>query len=242
MSVFQRMFKVGEAKVNQIVDKMEKPEVMLDQAIRDKHKQISEAKKSVMSVIATERQTKAQLDKDRNEQANWEAKAEQALKAGREDLAVKALERATEHQQKADGLQDIWQSQRDNVDQLKQEITKMEDELAEFKRNKDFIIAQAKTAEVKKQIYEAKANIKNPYGDWTVIAFSEDENTYSPHLALVSNVEQEDQVQPLLVRIHSECMTGDIFGSLRCDCGEQLAYALEHIGNMGGILIYLRQE
>jgi phage shock protein A len=155
------MFKVGEAKVNQIVDKLEKPEVMLEQAIRDKHKQISEAKKSVMNVIATERQTKAQLDKDRNEQANWEAKAEQALKAGREDLAVKALERATEHQNKADGLQGIWQNQRDNVDQLKQEITKMEDELAEFKRNKDFIIAQAKTAEVKKQIYEAKANIKN---------------------------------------------------------------------------------
>ncbi len=161
MSVFQRIFKVGEAKVNQIVDSLEKPEVMLDQAIRDKEKQISNAKKSVMNVIATERQTKAQLDKDRNEQANWEAKAEQALKAGREDLAVKALERATEHQKKADNLQGIWQSQRDNVDQLKQEITKMEDELAEFRRNKDFIIAQAKTAEVKKQIYEAKANIKN---------------------------------------------------------------------------------
>ncbi|MBN1482545.1 PspA/IM30 family protein [candidate division KSB1 bacterium] len=161
MSVFQRMFKVGEAKVNELVDKMEKPEVMLDQAIRDKEKQISTAKKSVMNVIATERQTKAQLDRERNEQTTWEAKAEQALKSGREDLAVKALERAAEHQKKADDLQGIWQSQRDNVDQLKVEITKMEDELAEFRRNKDFIIAQAKTAEVKKQIYEAKAKIKN---------------------------------------------------------------------------------
>ena len=161
MSVFQRIFKVGEAKVNQIVDGLEKPEVMLDQAIRDKDKQISEAKKSVMSVIATERQTKAQLDKEREEQKNWEKRAEDALKAGREDLAVKALERGTEHQKKADGLKGIWQSQRTNVDQLKQEIVKLEDELAEFRRNKDFIIAQAKTAQVKKQIYEAKANIKN---------------------------------------------------------------------------------
>ena len=161
MSVFQRIFKVGEAKVNQIVDGLEKPEVMLDQAIRDKDKQISEAKKSVMSVIATERQTKAQLDKERDEQKSWEKRAEDALKAGREDLAVKALERGTEHQRKADGLKGIWQSQRTNVEQLKQEITKLEDEVAEFKRNKDFIIAQAKTAQVKKQIYEAKANIKN---------------------------------------------------------------------------------
>jgi len=161
MSVFQRMFKVGEAKVNQLVDSMEKPEVMLDQAIRDKDKQISNAKKSVMSVIATERQTKSQLDKERDEQQTWESKAEAAVKAGREDLAVKALERAAEHQKKADDLQGIWQSQRDNVDQLKQEITKLEDELAEFRRNKDFIIAQAKTADVKKQIYQAKANIKS---------------------------------------------------------------------------------
>lgn len=161
MSVFQRIFKVGEAKVNQIVDSMEKPEVMLDQAIRDKEKQISNAKKSVMSVIATERQTKAQLDKEREEQKNWEKRAEDALKAGREDLAVKALERGTEHQKKADDLKGIWQSQRTNVDQLKQEITKLEDEIAEFKRNKDFIIAQAKTAQVKKQIYEAKSKIKN---------------------------------------------------------------------------------
>ena len=157
MSVFQRIFKVGEAGVNQLVDKLERPEVMLEQAIRDKEKQISTAKKSVMNVIATERQTKAQLDKERDEQTTWEAKAEQALKAGREDLAVKALERASEHQKKADSLEGVWQGQRENVDQLKLEITKMEDELAEFKRNKDFIIAQSKTAQVKKQIYEAKA-------------------------------------------------------------------------------------
>ena len=66
MSVFKRLFKVGEAKANQIVDSMEKPELMLEQAIKDKAKQIGEAKKSVMSVIATERQTKALLLKEHN--------------------------------------------------------------------------------------------------------------------------------------------------------------------------------
>ncbi len=161
MSVFQRIFKVGEAKMNQFVDNIEKPEVMLDQAIRDKEKQIGQAKKAVMEVIATERQTKAQLDKERLEQNNWEQRAEDAMKAGREDLAVKALERGNGHQTRADELEGIWKQQRVNVDQLKQEIVKMEDELAEFRRNKDFIIAQAKTSEVKKQIYEAKAKIKS---------------------------------------------------------------------------------
>jgi len=161
MSIFSRIFKVGEAKANQLVDKMEKPELMLEQAIKDKSKQISDAKRSVMQVIATERQTRAQLLKEQNEKQNWESKAQQALKAGNEELAVKALNRAQEHEQKATSLESTWKSQKTNVDQLKVEIVKMEDELAEFKRNKDFIIAQAKTAEVKKQIYEAKAKISN---------------------------------------------------------------------------------
>jgi phage shock protein A len=161
MSIFSRIFKIGEAKANKIVDELEKPELMLDQAIRDKEKQISDVKKSVMSVIATERQTKGMLDQEKAEQKNWEQKAEAALKAGKEDLAVKALNRAHEHEQKATTLDTNWKNQRANVDKLKQEIVKLEDELAEFRRNKDFIIAQSKTADVKKQIYEAKAKIKN---------------------------------------------------------------------------------
>ena len=161
MSVFRRIFKIGEAAVNKAVDNMEKPELMLEQAIRDKEKQISDVKKAVMSVIATERQTKGMLDQEKAEQKNWEQKAEAALKAGKEDLAVKAVARSNEHEKKAGTLDTQWKDQRANVDRLKQEIVKLENELAEFKRNKDFIIAQSKTAQVKKQIYEAKAKIKN---------------------------------------------------------------------------------
>jgi 3,4-dihydroxy 2-butanone 4-phosphate synthase/GTP cyclohydrolase II len=48
---------------------------------------------------------------------------------------------------------------------------------------------------------------------------------------------------PVLVRVHSECLTGDVFGSMRCDCGPQLAKAMEHIGSeQHGVLIYMRQE
>jgi len=159
MSIFSRIFKVGEAKANQLVDKMEKPELMLEQAIKDKAKQIKEAKHSVMAVIATERQTKALLLKEQNEKTNWEGKAQHALKAGNEPLALKALNRSQEHDNKSVSLETSWKSQKASTDQLKIEIVKMEDELSEFKRNKDFIIAQAKTAEVKKQIYQAKAKM-----------------------------------------------------------------------------------
>ena len=61
-----------------------------------------------------------------------------------------------------------------------------------------------------------------------------------PHIALVSRPFNKNEVQT--VRIHSECMTGDVFGSIRCECGEQLDFAMNWFGKKGGVLIYLRQE
>ncbi len=159
MSIFSRLFKVGQASANQIVDKFEKPELMLEQAMKDKDKQIREAKQAIQQCIATERQTKAHLEKEKVEKFNWEQKAEAAMRAGREDLAIKALERASEHEQRVAAMEPNWKGQRESVEELKKEIIEMENQLAEFRRNKDFIIAQSKSAQVKKDIYEAKARI-----------------------------------------------------------------------------------
>ncbi len=61
------------------------------------------------------------------------------------------------------------------------------------------------------------------------------------HLALVMGTIQPEE--PVLVRVHSECITGDVFSSLRCDCGPQLRLAMETISRVGkGVLVYLRQE
>ncbi|MFT4175771.1 MAG: bifunctional 3,4-dihydroxy-2-butanone-4-phosphate synthase/GTP cyclohydrolase II [Luteolibacter sp.] len=62
----------------------------------------------------------------------------------------------------------------------------------------------------------------------------------SHHLALTHG--EIDPEKPTLVRVHSECLTGDVFHSQRCDCGGQLAAAMEHISKEGGVLLYLRQE
>ncbi len=161
MSIFSRIFKIGQASANKVVEKFEKPELMLEQAIADKEKQIREMKQSVQHVIATERQTKAQLEKEKAEKFQWEQKAEAAMRSGREDLAVKALERASEHESRAASLEPSWQGQQSSVAELKQEVIKMEAEAAEYRRNKDFIIAQSKAAQVKKDIYEAKAKMTN---------------------------------------------------------------------------------
>ena len=85
----------------------------------------------------------------------------------------------------------------------------------------------------------AEARMPTEWGEFTLIAFGE-EGMPEPHVALIRP--QQTEGEPVQVRIHSECMTGDTFGSTRCDCGAQLHAALEAIGREGGVLVYLRQE
>jgi 3,4-dihydroxy 2-butanone 4-phosphate synthase/GTP cyclohydrolase II len=86
----------------------------------------------------------------------------------------------------------------------------------------------------------AEAKLPTRYGEFTAIAYKSDIDP-DEHLALVmGDITSEE---PVLVRVHSECLTGDVFGSLRCDCGEQVSLALEAIGKEGrGVLLYMRQE
>ncbi|MCK4846938.1 MAG: GTP cyclohydrolase II, partial [Deltaproteobacteria bacterium] len=87
----------------------------------------------------------------------------------------------------------------------------------------------------------AEANVPTKFaGDFTAIAYENDVDTHE-HLALVKGDVTTDE--PVLVRVHSECLTGDVFGSVRCDCGEQLEGAMKMIGEEGrGILLYMHQE
>lgn len=87
---------------------------------------------------------------------------------------------------------------------------------------------------------QAAAEIPTPWGNFNMIAFADRRGEQMPHLAMVH--ESMDPTQPVLVRIHSECLTGDLFGSKRCDCGEQLHKAMEMCAAAGGVVIYLRQE
>ncbi|MEY3199531.1 MAG: hypothetical protein RJA13_1489 [Bacteroidota bacterium] len=78
------------------------------------------------------------------------------------------------------------------------------------------------------------------YGDFQLFAFKEI-NTDQEHLALVKGTWEKDEA--VLVRVHSSCITGDIFGSCRCDCGPQLHKAMEMIEAEGkGVIIYMNQE
>ncbi|MDP4179990.1 MAG: bifunctional 3,4-dihydroxy-2-butanone-4-phosphate synthase/GTP cyclohydrolase II [Bacillota bacterium] len=102
--------------------------------------------------------------------------------------------------------------------------------LIQYRRNNEKLIRKA-----------AEAKMPTVYGEFKIVAFENAING-EHHVALVKgDIEGSDE--PVIVRVHSECLTGDAFHSLRCDCGEQLNAAMERIADEGrGIVLYMRQE
>ena len=102
-------------------------------------------------------------------------------------------------------------------------------DLISYRLQKESIVEKGETA-----------HLPTKYGDFKIIPFRQLSNGLE-HVALVKGEWKEDE--PILVRVHSSCVTGDIFGSLRCECGDQLHKAMEMVEKEGkGVIIYLIQE
>lgn len=87
---------------------------------------------------------------------------------------------------------------------------------------------------------QAESNVPTDYGIFKIIAFSENSDDWMPQMALIA--EGTDLSKPVNVRFHSECITGEVFHSKKCECGQQLAAAMKYMQQHGGIIVYLRQE
>ncbi|WP_268035288.1 bifunctional 3,4-dihydroxy-2-butanone-4-phosphate synthase/GTP cyclohydrolase II [Algoriphagus sp. PAP.12] len=103
---------------------------------------------------------------------------------------------------------------------------------------KDLIAYRLKNESLIKR--EIGVDMPTNWGDFDLIAFRQT-NTQEIHLALIKGTWEKDE--PILVRVHSSCVTGDIFGSCRCDCGPQLHAAMEMVEKEGkGLVLYMNQE
>lgn len=86
----------------------------------------------------------------------------------------------------------------------------------------------------------SEASVPTDWGQFLMAVYAEEEAQAMPHIAMIA--EGMDPSDVVTVRIHSECITGDLFHSQRCDCGAQLDTAMQIITKENGVLIYLRQE
>lgn len=102
-------------------------------------------------------------------------------------------------------------------------------DLVEYRVKKETLISK-----------EIEVDMPTEHGHFKLIAYQQT-NTQETHLALVRGTWEKDE--PVLVRVHSSCVTGDIFGSCRCDCGPQLHHAMEMVDREGkGVVLYMKQE
>ncbi len=104
------------------------------------------------------------------------------------------------------------------------------EDLIEYRRSQEKLVERIE-----------RIRMPTDYGDFDLLVYSSKLNPDEHHLALVKGEIRSEE--PVLVRVHSECLTGDVFGSRRCDCGSQLHSALAQIEEAGvGVLVYMRQE
>lgn len=87
----------------------------------------------------------------------------------------------------------------------------------------------------------ATTQLPTPYGAMKIVAYQANQSS-EEHVAIVNLPADHQDDKPTLVRVHDQCLTGDVFGSMRCDCGEQKNLSMEKIAAEGGVLLYLRQE
>lgn len=140
MGVFSRLSTLIKSNINDLISRAEDPEKILTQLIEEMREQLVEAKQVAVS-IADEKKIRKQLDNEVHLAREWEKKAMQAVRAGRDELAVAALERKEQHEALAEEYKKQHEAQKAAADQLRISLRQLHTKIEEAKR-KDLLIAR----------------------------------------------------------------------------------------------------
>ncbi|MFZ0368766.1 phage shock protein A (PspA) family protein [Halobacillus alkaliphilus] len=156
---FKRVKTVVGSELNSMLDKAEDPVKMLDQFMRDMENDIREAESAVAKQIANEKMLKRKYDDSQAIVDKRMQQAEQAIEAGNEDLARRALEDKKNHQDQADQLKASWERAQTDSSNLRQKLDEMKKEYQEMKLKKDSLKARAESAKTRTKMNRTMSNI-----------------------------------------------------------------------------------
>ncbi|MGJ0483450.1 MAG: PspA/IM30 family protein [Methylomicrobium sp.] len=159
-NLFKRINDVITANINDLIDRVEDPERMIKQIIREMEDNINRAKESVVDAIASEKQLLKELENNRKLSAEWLSKAEMALQNDNEDLARAALARKKEHDTICKALEPSWQSAKNTSENLKAQLKALEAKLEEARRKRSSLAARQHAAEARQQIDKTLSNFE----------------------------------------------------------------------------------
>ncbi len=161
MGIFDRLGRVIRSNVNDIIDKAEDPEKVLEQSIRDMGDDLVKMRQAVAQAIASQKRTEQQFKKNQTEANTWQQRAQLALSKGDEALAREALVRKKTYGETAATLKAQLDGQVGQIESLRRNLTALESKISEAKTKKDMLKARLSAAKANEQLQSTISNINN---------------------------------------------------------------------------------
>ncbi|MDR1950260.1 MAG: PspA/IM30 family protein [Spirochaetaceae bacterium] len=159
MGIFSRLKTLISSNVNDMINRAEKPEKMLNQLLIEMNEQLIESKKAVAMAIADEKKLEREMQNQAAQSQEWERKAMLAVQAGKDDLAKEALLRKQEYDRAFGEYQKQWEAQKASVDKLKESLRELQNKIEEAQRKKNLLVARAKRAEAQQKIQSTISSV-----------------------------------------------------------------------------------
>lgn len=152
MGIMDRLSRLLRANVNDLLDRAENPEIMLDQILRDMETNIQAARGQVASMIAQEKELTADLKETHQLSAEWQTKATRAVEAGKDDLAREALRRKKDNDDSAALYEQQLATQTATLERMKSQLTTLESKYQSTLSQRDTLIARHRRAKSQQQV------------------------------------------------------------------------------------------
>lgn len=158
MGILDRITTIVKANVHDLLDRAEDPEIMLDQYIRELESGVMEAREELINAMADEKRLAAKLEERKRRVRDWEEKAEQAVRIGRDETARAALRAASAYQEEADATGAAGEEQKDKVAELQEGYEQIEKRLATIQGDRDALLAKHTATQAKEKLTTARTS------------------------------------------------------------------------------------
>ncbi len=159
MGIIDRIATVLKSNINDLINRAEDPEKMLNQLMFDLREQLAQAKKEVAVALADEKRLQKQYEAELDQAAQWEKRAVLAVQKGEDELAKEALRRKKEHETLANQYKVQWEQQKESADRLKEALLTLNRKIEEASRKKNLLIARQKRAQAQQHIHQTMSKL-----------------------------------------------------------------------------------